>query len=133
MKPFTLSNGQLIPAGVTVAAIAFTVDDDPDPNNEANKFDGFRHYKQRMNARGPGEQARSQFVAANEDNMTFGYGRHACPGRFFAANEIKMILAQLLLNYDIGMPDGLTERHAQIVRGNFCSPDPKKEVVLRKV
>ncbi|PVH90932.1 ent-kaurene oxidase [Periconia macrospinosa] len=133
LKPFTLSNGQRIPAGVTVGAVAFAVYDDPDPNSDVYKFDGFRHYKQRINARAAGAQARTQFVAANEDNMAFGYGRHACPGRFFAANEIKIILARLLLDYDISMPDGLTERHAQLMSGNFCSPDPKKVVVLKRV
>lgn len=133
LKPFTLSNGQHIPAGVTVSTISFAVYDDPDPNNDANKFDGFRHYKERINAPAAGAQARTQFVAANEDNLAFGYGRHACPGRFFAASEIKIILAKLILDYDIGMPDGLTERHAQLISGNFCNPDPTKEVVLRRI
>ena len=32
--------------------------------------------------------------------MGFGYGEHACPGRFFASNEMKVALSFLLLNYD---------------------------------
>jgi len=32
--------------------------------------------------------------------MAFGYGEHACPGRFFASNEIKIALIHLLLKYD---------------------------------
>lgn len=51
--------------------------------------------------------------------MPFGYGKHgkpplktiyapielmfvtACPGRFFASNEIKAMLAHIVLNYDV--------------------------------
>jgi cytochrome P450 len=32
--------------------------------------------------------------------MGFGLGDHACPGRFFVANEMKIALAVLLLRYD---------------------------------
>ncbi|KAK1499410.1 ent-kaurene oxidase [Colletotrichum cuscutae] len=50
--------------------------------------------------------------------MAFGFGRHACPGRFFAATEIKMLIARLLLEYDIRMPEGVMERYKNIVRGD---------------
>ncbi|KAI1207437.1 ent-kaurene oxidase [Annulohypoxylon truncatum] len=33
--------------------------------------------------------------------LGFGFGRHACPGRFFALNEMKMFVAYMLLNYDL--------------------------------
>lgn len=78
-------------------------------------------------------QARNQFVASSEENMAFGFGRHACPGRFFAATQIKIIVAKLLLNFDIGMPDGMTERHAQLFNGDICEPDPTKEIVLKRL
>jgi cytochrome P450 len=133
MKPFTLSNGQRIPTGVTIKALSFAVDADLQPQNEFSKFDGLRHYKQRVNAHVAGDQARAQLVSTNEENMAFGYGRHACPGRFFAANEIKMILVKLLSNYDISLPDGISERHAQIPAGNFSYPDPSKKVVLKRL
>lgn len=32
--------------------------------------------------------------------MLFSFGAHNCPGRFFAANEIKIALCHLLLKYD---------------------------------
>lgn len=38
--------------------------------------------------------------------MPFGYGKHACPGRFFAANEIKVIVINLLRKYDIETRQG---------------------------
>ena len=33
--------------------------------------------------------------------LPFGLGKHACPGRHFAVNEIKFALHHLLLKYDI--------------------------------
>jgi len=74
-----------------------------------------------------------QFVTATKEFMAFGYGRHACPGRFFAANEIKLILSRLLLEYDLRMPDGLTERYPNMVMGIDALPDPTKELMLKRV
>ncbi|KAI1462407.1 ent-kaurene oxidase [Annulohypoxylon moriforme] len=47
-----------------------------------------------------------QFTSIGDAAMNFGLGKHACPGRFFAGCEIKMVLAYLLLNYDIKLRDG---------------------------
>ncbi|KAL8751073.1 MAG: hypothetical protein Q9184_006186 [Pyrenodesmia sp. 2 TL-2023] len=33
--------------------------------------------------------------------LGFGYGRHACPGRWFAVQLLKILLAHITLNYDI--------------------------------
>lgn len=66
-------------------------------------------------------------------NLNFGYGRHACPGRFFATNEIKMVLARLILEYDIKMPDGQTERYPQIEMGRMTLPNPQKTLLFKKV
>ena len=42
-----------------------------------------------------------QFVMSSDKNLHFGHGKHACPGRFFAANEVKTLLALLLMRFDI--------------------------------
>ena len=36
------------------------------------------------------------------DSMTI---QHACPGRFFASNEMKIALSHLLLKYDWELPE----------------------------
>lgn len=33
--------------------------------------------------------------------LGFGYGRHMCPGRFFASHEMKLMLAHIVQHYDI--------------------------------
>jgi cytochrome P450 len=74
-----------------------------------------------------------QFVAVSKENMSFGLGRHACPGRFFAANEIKLILAHMLLNFDLRMPDGQDKRYENITIAHSILPDSKKEILVRRV
>lgn len=34
-----------------------------------------------------------------------GHGRHACPGRFFASAELKVVLVHILREYDIKLCD----------------------------
>lgn len=131
-KGFTLSNGQYIPAGtyLEVPSQAVYLDSAHYPKSE--EFDGFRHYNLRSGGTAS-DHARNQFVTTNETNMGFGYGKHACPGRFFAANEIKMILARLILEYDIMMPGGSLVRHKQVEIGRTIVPNPEGKVMLRKV
>ena len=132
LKGITLSNGQYIPPGVIIEVPAYAVYNDSTIYPDSEKFDGLRHYKLRRSG-STTDHARNQFVTTNEQNLTFGYGRHACPGRFFAANEIKMIVAKLIMDYDIKMPDGLTERYAQIEAGSVVVPDPTKKLLFKKV
>lgn len=45
-------------------------------------------------------------TAPSRDFATFGMGKHLCPGRFFAVQEIKMSLIHLLKNFDIKTVSG---------------------------
>lgn len=48
------------------------------------------------------EDTRRQGVVTTSDSfLQFGHGKHACPGRFFAANEIKFLMTFILREYDI--------------------------------
>lgn len=40
------------------------------------------------------------WVTASPEYLSFGGGRNACPGRFFASSELKIMLGHILLNYD---------------------------------
>ncbi|KAJ4355937.1 uncharacterized protein N0V89_003962 [Didymosphaeria variabile] len=135
LRGFTLSNGQYIPAGAKIEVASHAVYQDPvnHPNSEpADVFDGYRSYKLRQGGTAS-DHARNQFVTTNEQNLMFGYGKHACPGRFFAANEIKMILANLILNYDFKNEDGSKVRYSQLNMGRQSSPDAKKNLLFKRV
>jgi cytochrome P450 len=132
LKGITLSNGQYIPPGVTIEVPTAAIYLDEQNYPSANEFDGFRAYKIRASGKAA-DIARNQFVTTNETNLNFGYGAHACPGRFFAANEIKMILVRLILEYDVKMPNGETERYPNMDVGTQSMPDPTKALAFKKV
>ncbi|KAF3001030.1 hypothetical protein E8E14_005804 [Neopestalotiopsis sp. 37M] len=104
VKPIDLSDGTHLPPGTNLLApqIGFSHDERYFPNPEA--FDGLRFWKMRNQS----EEAanRWQFSSIGDYNINFGLGKHACPGRFFAGNEIKVILAHLVTKYDIKLKDG---------------------------
>lgn len=114
LKPLTLSDGLNIPAGVTIEIPTVGIVSDPDIVPDAGQFDPWRYCNLREKARQEGSiqgAAQHQLASVTQDNLTFGYGRHACPGRFFAANEIKIIVANALLTYDFKMTDGASSRY----------------------
>jgi cytochrome P450 len=50
-------------------------------------------------------QANNAFTSTSPTYLGFGHGRHACPGRFFAAQELKLLIAYLLQNYEMRLDD----------------------------
>ncbi|KAH8655513.1 cytochrome P450 [Xylariales sp. PMI_506] len=135
LQPFSLSDGQVIPQGITIEVPAVAISFDPEIFPNPEKFDPLRFYKIRQLARdggsNPENAALNQFVSVSQNSLTFGYGRHACPGRFFAANELKMILSNMLLKYDIRLVDGATERYPNMEFAHMSIPDPRKELLFK--
>lgn len=128
LESFTLSNGQVIPAGVIIEIPAVAINSDPTVYPDADTFDPLRFYNLRKKARDEGSveaAASNQFVSISPSSLTFGYGRHACPGRFFAANEIKMIVAHALLKYDFRLSEGSDGRYQNIEFAGMVSAAPE--------
>jgi cytochrome P450 len=72
-KPFTLSNGEVIPAGVVIEVPAVAVTRDPEVFENPDVFDPWRFYRLREEARARGEveaAAQNQFVSVNPGVMT---------------------------------------------------------------
>ncbi|RYP88811.1 hypothetical protein DL769_000225 [Monosporascus sp. CRB-8-3] len=109
------------------------------PSNlfEPQKSDPHRFYKLRTtdipDPIGYKSREQYQFVSVTKESMSFGLGRHACPGRFFAANEIKLILARILLEYDIKMPDGIETPYSNFSVGVTNGTDPTKKILPRNL
>jgi cytochrome P450 len=90
-----LSDGTVLPRGSRVVVDANY--SDPEIYPEPDRFDAARFVRKREE---PGQENAWQFVTTTPAHFTFGHGHHACPGRFFAANELKIALCHLLLKYD---------------------------------
>ncbi len=56
----------------------------------------------------------AHLVSTSVDHVGFGHGQQACPGRFFAASEIKIVFVYLLLSYDWKLPDGAVPKDETI-------------------
>ncbi|KAI1100328.1 cytochrome P450 [Jackrogersella minutella] len=136
-KPVTLSDGTHLPAGYMLETPHALTVQDPEVYRNPEEFNPRRFLDLRNGTSedllGYKNKEQHQFVTVTKDFMHFGYGRHSCPGRFFAANEIKLILARILLDYDMRMPDGLTERYANMKMGTDAFPDPTKEILFKRV
>ncbi|KAI1860426.1 hypothetical protein JX265_009825 [Neoarthrinium moseri] len=136
-KPVTLSDGTYLPPGTHIESAHASILQDRNLYSNPETFDGHRFLNLRSGATPDPLQYKNkeqyQFVTATKDFMSFGYGRHACPGRFFAGNEIKLILARILVDYDFKMPDGLTERYANLNTGLDSLPDPTKALLFKRL
>ncbi|KAL2818237.1 cytochrome P450 [Aspergillus cavernicola] len=102
IQDFTFSDGTTVPKGSYVLAPMYAMYLDDRIYPDASTFDAFRFSKLRAQ---PGHENRHQFVTTSPTHINFGHGKDACPGRFFAAHEIKLLLAHALLSYEIRLED----------------------------
>lgn len=127
--PITLSDGTVLPAGSQIMVCdneALNPKIYPNPE----KFDVSRFLKLRSQ---PGEENHHQFVTPTPALMAFGYGPHACPGRFFAANEVKIALSCLLLKYDFQfVPGAPPPQDMEFETATTCDPNVRVQVRRRK-
>ncbi|KAK2017785.1 ent-kaurene oxidase [Colletotrichum eremochloae] len=139
LKNITLSNGQVIPAGTTIECPNYAVSHDNALFENADEFDAFRFYKMREKAaleKTPDQTSdasmQNQFASVSQNSLAFGYGREACPGRFFSANELKIILSIALLQYEMKLVEGSEGRYPNMEFGQLSMPDPTKHVLFKK-
>jgi len=105
LRPFTFSNGVTVPAGTIVSIPACSTHTDERIYSNPNEFDGFRFEKLRKIEQDT-TTSRYQSVAASSEYLPWGLGRHTCPGRFLAVNEIKGFFAYIIATYDIKFEEG---------------------------
>lgn len=90
----TLKSGLHLPKGTFVAVPAISIQNHESPDADIGEFNGWR------NAQPGSKERREASTTTSRRFLTFGMGKHACPGRFFAVREIKFMLKHILLNYE---------------------------------
>lgn len=117
VQNFTFSDGTFIPKGTIVSVAMEGIYKDDDIYPDAQTFRPFRFADMHDPDNGTGEQL--SMVNTGINWLPFGHGKHACPGRFFASNEVKAMFAHLVMNYDMKMKKegelAQDERSAQIL------------------
>jgi gliotoxin biosynthesis cytochrome P450 monooxygenase len=141
-KGITLSSGLHLPHGTYVAvahpqmtaSVSYQEASDlPQP-----PFDEFHPFRYSVLRSYEGEENKHQFVTTSPESVSFGHGQWACPGRFFASNEIKVILIELLRNYDIGLgpngegQSGEFQRPKTYTVNTSYIPDPTAKIFFRR-
>ncbi|PIL30270.1 cytochrome P450 [Ganoderma sinense ZZ0214-1] len=130
MKDLTLRDGTHVPRGALVQVAAYATHHDSALLARADAFDAFRYARMRS-GEGGGGGARQQFTSTSAEYVPFGHGAHACPGRYFAANELKAMLAYVVLNYDLRL-GGDGAREPDVFVAMAAVPAPTTRVLFRK-
>ncbi|TVY73594.1 Cytochrome P450 monooxygenase easM [Lachnellula suecica] len=92
-------------------------------------FDGYRFLNRRKT---PGFEHKSLLISTSADHTAFSHGKHACPGRFFAANEVKIAMVHLILKYDMKLKDAKDAKWFEYGLSMSANPFAKISVRRRK-
>ncbi|TQN68884.1 Cytochrome P450 monooxygenase eqxH, partial [Colletotrichum shisoi] len=125
-RPVTLPNGLQLQKGERCVGDIGKMHDPavyPDPET----FDGRRFARMRGD---PVLDGQAHLVSTSPAQLGFGHGKHACPGRFFASNELKIALAHLLMKFDWRLTPGYEHRWQEL--GFAWSADETARLVMRR-
>ncbi|KAF8549327.1 cytochrome P450 [Imleria badia] len=127
VNDFTFSDGTFIPKGTSIAAPSRSVHYDGHFYKNPEVFEPFRFaHMGEESENGP----KHQFASTTTEYLPFGHGRHACPGRFFAANELKSMLAHIVMTYDVKLEDN-APYPASLCVGSMIAANPHAKVLFR--
>lgn len=129
LKGINLPDGTYVPPRTFMEAPIEAIHRDPNVYENADTFDPYRFYNMRQRDEDSGKH---QFVTLGTGVMSFGIGRHACPGRFFAANEIKLIVVSILRKYDLEQKEK-GPRYPNISHGFNNSADTSRELMFKRI
>lgn len=161
-EPLPLSDGLLLPKGTHICFPSGPMSKDAAFITDPNVFDGFRWCQDPTDrnaldgtteSASPANEGRASetqsnekprnrdlvpststsFVSVSPANMHFGFGRQACPGRFFAASTIKAIMSRIIMDYDLKFEERQAGRRPRnIVVGEHIFPSTSTTVLFRK-
>ncbi|KAL6716503.1 hypothetical protein ACLMJK_006070 [Lecanora helva] len=101
-----LPEGQKVPRGAWLAIPSVGVHYDEKFYPRAGRYEPFRfvpkvtkdpvEYESTVSR----QRKHQGLASASEIYLAFGFGRHSCPGRWFVALELKLLLAYIVSHYD---------------------------------
>ncbi|CAK5282147.1 unnamed protein product [Mycena citricolor] len=133
---FTFSDGVKVPYGSFVYVSGKPVHYDPSENSRGSRSVQRVRYSDLREAKADNHTVEagifnSHMVSTSMEHLSFGHGKHSCPGRFFAATEIKAMLAHILINYDIkAAVPGVRPPNDE--HGMMSSPNGTAGILIRK-
>lgn len=136
LQPYTFSNGLHVPQGTYVCMPSYAVENDPENAPDPETFDALRTYRKWLEVQdGPEPTPYPKellFSSPEKTTLNFGFGKSACPGRFFASLILKMFFVKLLSEYEFKfMPNSNRPSNMMAHEFLFCWPW-QKMLVRRK-
>ncbi|RYP53662.1 hypothetical protein DL768_001388 [Monosporascus sp. mg162] len=129
LRPFELSDGTKVGVGDWACTPVFAINNSPDHYPDPSTFNGFRFASKELldqmsidTDTGSLQPAPSDLAEVSSKWQFWGTGRMACPGRFYASAVLKVIVAQVISNYDCSLvePDA---KHTITWRSTFLPRD----------
>lgn len=128
MEDFTLSDGTVLPRNSYISVPSGPMSVSPLYHKKAEVFDGFRYHRMRQDP--GGNPNTGQFSTTAHSGLQFGHGRFACPGRFFASMQSKLILVHVIMKYDLKLVEGEGRpENVRFVDANV--PNPGQRILFR--
>ncbi|KAL4884492.1 cytochrome P450 [Aspergillus karnatakaensis] len=121
-----------VPPGVKLCVPAHSIHRDPEFYIEPLSYNAFRFVTEpSTDSSGVSESPSKRPSLATTTNsfLVFGHGRHACPGRFFAALIMKLILAYIVQHYDVARLTQPVEKQVQV---GTTRPDASLRLTVRR-
>ncbi|OCL01466.1 cytochrome P450 [Glonium stellatum] len=138
-KGVTLPDGLHLAQGARLSAVIASIHLDEQFYHRAEEYDAFRFLdaqskpragKQSEETGKPPVKAPSMSLVTTSDTfLPFGRGKHVCPGRAFAAQELKALLALISLRYEI---KPLTKRPNNMTFSEFSVPPLTATLSVRR-
>ncbi|KAI1375702.1 cytochrome P450 [Hypoxylon crocopeplum] len=117
-QPFTLSDGTKLAVGDWACTPVRAIMQSPEYYPSPLEFNGFRFVSLAQLDAATSSQTGTKFVQPEPSKLVdvnnawhvWGTGRMACPGRYYATAVMKVIMAQIVLNYDCELVDANASR-----------------------
>lgn len=135
LQTTVLSDGFVIPKGVTVAIPQYAVNRNPDIFYDPEVFKPFRFVNIRdetKNGFAKTATTSNLFESITGTGVDFGRGKAACPGRHFGSWCMKVFLVHFLLRFEVALEAG-TARPDDIVAGPHRLANPSALIRIRSV
>ncbi|KAF2233369.1 cytochrome P450 [Viridothelium virens] len=130
LADYQLSDGQSLVRSSYIAVASGPDAQSADHFLHPAEFDGFRFDRLRRGDGWKGLKA-THFTSTGPGSLVFGHGRFACPGRFFAGLESKIILCHIVQSYELRLPVGASRpKNLNWADANF--PDPNKSILFHR-
>ncbi|CAH0031682.1 unnamed protein product [Clonostachys rhizophaga] len=144
VREHTFADGTHVPAGAYACMAIHAIENDESHTPDADRFDGLRSFRTWEEEREKQMAGKSKASAINSSggnpflfetptptSLNFGYGRTACPGRFFASHAIKMVLVKLFGDYEFQFLPG-SGRPPNVMAHEFMFTSPEQKILVRR-